>query len=390
MYYAHTDHLGSLRLLTADDVNKSIVSRYHFDPWGKRTLVFDTNITNRGFTMHEHLDEFGLINMNARLYDPVLGRFLSPDPYIQFPNFSQSFNGYSICLNNPLFYTDPTGEIVWIPLLIGGVVGGIINVATNWNNINSFGQGLSSFGIGATQGALTAINPMLGASIGNAFAGAGNNIIAQINGSGKKIDWGSVGSSAYIGGLTGAATFGANRYLNTNKITNKILDVTGITNTTVRNIAGSTINGVAAGTVSGAVRGSLTGMSGGEWNLWEFTWKGALSGGAGGILYGSLMEAGYQLQLKYGRNSILNNKTTTTTARLGRSVPYKVTKYSGSEAFGDTNGLGNGMMDGGCPGEIYIIWDRAAGTSSVYIKMFNNSNNIWIPPIPPAPYILYE
>ena len=48
--------------------------------------------------------------MNARLYDPALGRFLSPDPYVQEMDFSQNFNRYSYCLNNPLRYTDPSGE----------------------------------------------------------------------------------------------------------------------------------------------------------------------------------------------------------------------------------------------------------------------------------------
>jgi RHS repeat-associated protein len=37
---------------------------------------------DRGFTAHEFLSDFNLYNMNGRLYDPVLGRFLSPDPYI--------------------------------------------------------------------------------------------------------------------------------------------------------------------------------------------------------------------------------------------------------------------------------------------------------------------
>jgi len=77
---------------------------------------------DRGFTGHEHLREFGLINMNARLYDPVLGRFLSPDPYVQAPDFSQSFNRYSYCLNNPLIYTDPDGEN---PFLIAALIYGL-------------------------------------------------------------------------------------------------------------------------------------------------------------------------------------------------------------------------------------------------------------------------
>lgn len=66
---------------------------------------------NRGYCGHEHLTNFGIINMNARLYDPYLGRFLSPDPYVQEPNNTQSLNRYTYCLNNPLKYTDPSGEI---------------------------------------------------------------------------------------------------------------------------------------------------------------------------------------------------------------------------------------------------------------------------------------
>jgi hypothetical protein len=49
--------------------------------------------------------------MNGRVYDPMIGRFLSPDPYVQAPESSQNFNRYSYCLNNPLIYTDPSGEI---------------------------------------------------------------------------------------------------------------------------------------------------------------------------------------------------------------------------------------------------------------------------------------
>lgn len=66
----------------------------------------------RGYTGHEHLTWFGVINMNARLYDLVLGRFLSPDPFVQMPDFTQNFNRYSYCLNNPLIFVDENGEIV--------------------------------------------------------------------------------------------------------------------------------------------------------------------------------------------------------------------------------------------------------------------------------------
>lgn len=65
--------------------------------------------TKRGYTGHEHLEGAGLIHMNGRVYDPDIGRFLSPDPFIPQPTFSQSYNRYSYVLNNPLSYTDPSG-----------------------------------------------------------------------------------------------------------------------------------------------------------------------------------------------------------------------------------------------------------------------------------------
>jgi len=62
-----------------------------------------------GFTGHEHLDIFMLVNMNGRIYDPTIGRFLSPDPILQLPNFTQGLNPYSYALNNPLRFVDPNG-----------------------------------------------------------------------------------------------------------------------------------------------------------------------------------------------------------------------------------------------------------------------------------------
>lgn len=49
------------------------------------------------------------INMNGRLYDPINGRFFSPDIMVQNPVFTQNYNRFSYCMNNPLKYTDPSG-----------------------------------------------------------------------------------------------------------------------------------------------------------------------------------------------------------------------------------------------------------------------------------------
>lgn len=109
------DHLNSPILLT--NQNGQVVEEQSFDAWGRRRNPADWSYSNvstpqimiRGYTGHEHLDEVGLINMNGRVYDPVLGRFIQPDPLIQAPENIQNYNRYSYVLNNPLKYTDPSG-----------------------------------------------------------------------------------------------------------------------------------------------------------------------------------------------------------------------------------------------------------------------------------------
>ena len=96
LYYIHTDHLGSIQVLTKEDA--TILSEFSYDAWGKLRKhdewTFNYNIElddqnfkllQRGFTGHEHLSAFGLINMNGRMYDPCLGRFLQVDNFAQDP-----------------------------------------------------------------------------------------------------------------------------------------------------------------------------------------------------------------------------------------------------------------------------------------------------------------
>ncbi|MCB1622882.1 MAG: hypothetical protein KDI44_19365, partial [Thiothrix sp.] len=123
-YYLLKDHLGSPQVLLDGNGNK--LEDLSFSAWGSRQAAsFDPNapITpaldllhdyalTMGFTGHEHDDVFGFINMKGRLYDPVLGRFLSADPFVQFANNTQSYNRYSYVLNNPLSFTDPSGYLL--------------------------------------------------------------------------------------------------------------------------------------------------------------------------------------------------------------------------------------------------------------------------------------
>jgi RHS repeat-associated protein len=58
------------------------------------------------------LDDFGLVHMNGRLYDPHLGRFVSPDPFLDGLHATQAWDRYAYVGNNPLSYTDPSGHFI--------------------------------------------------------------------------------------------------------------------------------------------------------------------------------------------------------------------------------------------------------------------------------------
>ena len=150
------------------------------DRWEER----DTRtswIVNRGYTGHEHLDAFGVIDMNGRVYDPFTALFMSPDPYVQSPSDWLNYNRYSYCLNNPFKYTDPSGEIAFllIPAVaflinmgtaaaVGAAIAGAFSVATTIVNGSSWDASSfwKSVGNGAISGAITF-------GIGSAFGATG-------------------------------------------------------------------------------------------------------------------------------------------------------------------------------------------------------------------------
>ena len=112
IYQMERDNIGNV--VAIYDLYHRKVFEAEYDAWGRQTVIKDEIGFNHGFTGHEMLPQFGLIHMDGRVYDPAIGRFLSPDNYVQLPENSQSFNRYSYCLNNPLKYTDPTGQLFGI------------------------------------------------------------------------------------------------------------------------------------------------------------------------------------------------------------------------------------------------------------------------------------
>ncbi|MDX6188498.1 polymorphic toxin type 23 domain-containing protein [Flavobacterium sp. Fl-318] len=184
--YLQRDYQGSILAIT--DQSGAIIEKRLFDAWGAIIKVQDgagnilTELTvlDRGYTGHEHLQTVGIINMNGRLYDPKLHRFLQPDNNIQDPSNTQNYNRYGYCWNNPLKYTDPSGEIVWAPIIAGAIIGAIIGAVGygvqaiqtgNW----SWGQFSISVLSGAAIGAITGgVDPsssvLSAASVGQAVA----------------------------------------------------------------------------------------------------------------------------------------------------------------------------------------------------------------------------
>ncbi|AXI01475.1 RHS repeat domain-containing protein [Aquirhabdus parva] len=105
--YFLTDHLGSIKIVT--DESGAVKERTTFDVWGQRVSMDGTAATRHGFTGHEMLDDVNLVNMNGRIYDPEIGRFMSADPTVDGVDDLQGYNRYSYVHNNPLSYWDPDG-----------------------------------------------------------------------------------------------------------------------------------------------------------------------------------------------------------------------------------------------------------------------------------------
>lgn len=203
--YIHKDNLESWCLITDEVAN--ILQRTSYDAWGNprndKTWSGTYNgelLCDRGFTGHEHMEAFGIINMNGRAYDPLLSMMMSPDNYIQNPDFSQNYNRYSYCFNNPLTYYDPSGE--WVEWLMYGVFNGVINMICNRDDINSFSEGLLSFSAGFVSGCLSNglsecswVLQVVGGVAGATFKSGINSLVKQNTGSG--IDWSLVKTKTF-------------------------------------------------------------------------------------------------------------------------------------------------------------------------------------------------
>ncbi|RDB07849.1 LamG-like jellyroll fold domain-containing protein [Runella aurantiaca] len=213
-HYIHSDHLGSMSILT--DQSGNVERRMSHDAWGRAREATtwqpyaappELPASQRGFTFHEMLDMDWLICMNARIYDPISGRFLTPDPIIQFPDDLQSYNRYAYTGNNPLSFVDPSGHS-----FLGGIkkffkkyIGTIVGIAVAVFLPPLLGAALYIQATATIAAHLTLAGAFV-TGIASGFAGSFVGALANGAGFGGAIQAGLQGG--VWGGLTATVTFG--------------------------------------------------------------------------------------------------------------------------------------------------------------------------------------
>jgi len=363
IHSAYKDHLGSITALSrADGMFFLFTAQQNFDAWGRRrdpdTWTYDVVSTPprwlfRGYTGHEMLDAFGLINMNARLYDSNLGRMLGADDFVHGLTSSQSYNRYSYARNNPLKFTDPSGNIAisavqWLvgSSAVGGYAGGLIGDGfVHWAPWNWKSTAWQTAGIGMMAG-------LGGATIGVSIDGYFNSYFASLayervtyavgfsnlNIVAAALEGNDIGTvfGRGVSGLVHGAAFGFME----------------------QHLPNKGLRGMVAGLLSGTVQGMFEASDNGL-DMNHVGWNailGGLSGLASGPLHESHDHYGVYMLMMGALNYHLQNgnrikKYTsigalfstmgvfTIAGGLVGSVPYAITGVEGTLAFAGAGGL---------------------------------------------------
>lgn len=218
LYQITRDYQGSIKAIYDED--GKMVEELSFDPWGRmcnpETGAYyafgeEPNLfLDRGYTGHEHLEKFQLINMNGRLYNPILGRFLSPDPVLADNTDPQAFNSYAYALNNPLKFVDKNGKFPFLAVGIGFLVGAYIGGSLanhnfnpskwDWNSGNTY--------LGMTLGGIA--GAFAGYGIGVGYLGFNFTFITPVVAVGINYSTNEKGEHKWDGGYTTIAGGGFN------------------------------------------------------------------------------------------------------------------------------------------------------------------------------------
>jgi RHS repeat-associated protein len=219
LLFYHPDHLGSVDLVT--DATGVAVETTRYFPFGELVSGGESRFT---FTGKER-DATDLMYYGARYYHPFFRRFVQPDTVLPDIYDPQQLNRYAYARNNPLKFTDPSGNTPWSA--IGGVIGAGIDVISQilFSDHSIFG-GTVDYGSAFRSGIASAVGTHVGmaaySTVSPLFAGAA-----------------SIASSAAAGAASGG--FGAAGFqLASNMISGSSL-TSGVYEST---LFGATIGGV--------------------------------------------------------------------------------------------------------------------------------------------------
>ncbi|GIU30613.1 hypothetical protein TUM3792_41560 [Shewanella sp. MBTL60-007] len=189
-------------MVAESNAKGSITSRSIYEPFGKRLGGEKAGI---GYTGHLQDEDLGLTYMQARYYDPLIGRFYSNDPvdalgHMKRYNPIHGFNRYTYANNNPYKYTDPDGNFAFLIPVVGAVIGGYTAYNQAISAGASDGEAMVIGAVGALTGAIS------GGGVGSA-AGLGVKLAAQqaVKSSSAKVAGKMVGSGV-SGGVSGSVS----------------------------------------------------------------------------------------------------------------------------------------------------------------------------------------
>jgi len=316
--YFHQDHLGSLTLVT--DASGAVIERLAYDAWGKRRFpngsddtgnTLNPASTDRGFTAHEHLDELTLIHMNGRIYDPVLARFMTPDPFVQNVGDLQAHNRYSYVLNNPLAYTDPSGY--FLKKLARGISKGFRSISRGFSSIARRIDRIADK-------VADVVSNTVKAAIDNPLRTAAIIAAAYFTGGAVSAALGTSSSGTFVAASWGASEFAAAGYT----LTTAGTAVVGAAGGAAASFVGSggdleaTVRGAAAGAVLGGIDAGFASSSAPQHIAAKAVGGGVAAEIQGGSFEDGLYYGGVTSGARYAYNSMVGQDVT---AGSGKNIP---------------------------------------------------------------------
>jgi RHS repeat-associated protein len=270
--YLLGDHLGSTALtLDSSGDRFSTNTELRYSPYGVTRYIAGATPTSFNFTGQRKDSGSGLLFYNARWYDPTIGRFLQADTVVPEPGNPQALNRYTYANNSPLTHIDSDGHIAFVPILIGGLAGGVIGGATYALSAGSsfqLGEMAAALGVGVAGGALIGTGVGIGAGVAMlASIGAGAGVLSGEVGytvaAGSQFETGEMLVAAGANGVEGALSA-------VTKSPALKIGLSGAASAAQHTLGEAvsgrtpTADGVAASTLIGLSTGALeTGLSGG-------------------------------------------------------------------------------------------------------------------------------